>query len=94
MTEISSLEKQIYVHLQKFEEIKETNKKLKATVDQLRKENEALLLKQEELESKLKEKFLDLEDINAINSLDPGEKEKIKSKINDFISRIDYHLGS
>lgn len=93
MEELNSLEKRIYSFVQKHNDIVNENSELKTTVNKLEKENEVLNLKLEELEQKIKsitEEDFDSEFLN----LSPEEKNILKNKIGDLISRIDYHLRS
>ena len=55
--ELNALEKQIYVFLQKNEELQHENKELLSRLRNIDKENEVLKLKLEEIEIKLKQYF-------------------------------------
>ncbi|MBU1098941.1 MAG: hypothetical protein KKA84_00955 [Bacteroidetes bacterium] len=92
MEELSSLEKRIYSFIQRDIELSEENIRLVKRVEQLENENEVLILKIREVEEKVV-KFQRSE-IDANDSLGSEEKEKIKTKIDDLISKIDYHLRS
>ena len=94
MDELSSLEKQIYKFVQKTNEVSEENKTLQKKMNQLEKENEVLKLKIEDMESKLNNSYIDAEDSQFNNLFAEGEKEEQKNKINDLITKIDYHLRS
>ena len=91
--ELTALEKQIYVFLQKNEELQLENKELVNRLKSFDKENEVLKLKLQEIENKLNT----LEENGQQNlgdSFNPEEKEDLKNKISDLISKIDYHLRS
>ncbi len=93
MEELNSLEKRIYVFVQKHEEVLNENSELKALNKKLEKENEVLNLKLEELEEKLNEISEGELSIEKI-ALDPDERKNLKNKIGELISKIDYHLRS
>lgn len=91
--ELNALEKQIYVFLQKNEELQLENKELLNRLKNIDKENEVLKLKLEEIDTKLNH-FEESESHKYGDALDPEEKEDLKNKISDLISKIDYHLRS
>ena len=86
LNEINALEKEVYKAVQNGDKLYEENKRLNDQLEELRSENELLKLKIEELksgENRKPEKIIDTE-----------ENKILKTKINDLISRIDYHLRS
>lgn len=87
------MEKQIYVFLQKNEELQQENKELLSRLRNIDKENEVLKLKLEEIETKLNH-FEESEPTKYGDTLHSEEKEDLKNKISDLISKIDYHLRS
>lgn len=91
--ELNSLEKQIYSYLQKSEELEEENEVLLNKVKNLDKENEVLKLKLEEVDTKLSN-FQENMSLNNNDIISTEDKEELKSKISDLISKIDYHLRS
>lgn len=93
MDELTSLEKQIYSYIQKDFELSDQNKELKKQVVQLEKENEVLKLQLKELEEKISQES-DNEGNASNDSINPEEKEILKSKIDDLITKIDFHLRS
>jgi len=86
MEEINSLEKQVYALVQKGEALIEENSALNKKINQLEMENEVLLLKIEEIES--------LNPGADLNNFSSEDRETLKKKIEDFISKIDNHIGS
>lgn len=94
MDELSSLEKQIYKFVQRSNELTEQNKSLLKKIKQLENENEVLKLKVEDMESKLNNTYIDSENSQFNKIFDEGEKERIKEKINDLLTKIDFHLRS
>lgn len=94
MDELSSFEKQVYKHLQKSSDITEENKTLHKKLKQLEKENEVLKLKVDDIEAKLNNAFIDTESSKINELFDEDERERIKRRINELISKIDIHLRS
>lgn len=94
MDELSSLEKQVYKFLQKTNDVNEENKTLQKRIKQLEKENEILKLKVDDVEAKLNNAFVDLESSQIGNLFNDDEKLELKNKINDLITKIDFHLRS
>ena len=94
MDELNSLEKQLYSFVQKSFELNEKNTRLEKKVNQLEKENEVLRLKIEEIESKLNNSLFSDAEIFANDSLHLEDREFLKSKISELISKIDFHLRS
>ena len=94
MDELSSLEKQVYKFLQKTSDVNEENKALQKRIKQLEKENEVLKLKVDDVEAKLNNAFVDLENSHIGNLFNEDEKLELKNKITDLITKIDFHLRS
>ena len=94
MDELSSLEKQLYKFVQLFNEQAEERKTMLKKIKQLENENEVLKLKVEDIESKLNNTYIDAEDSHFNNLYTEVEKEKLKEKINDLLTKIDFHLRS
>ncbi len=94
MEELNDLEKQVYVLAQNVEDIKSENQDLQEEVNQISKEREVLKLELEETQAQLKNFKSD--GLNGLDSnlIDSEEREKLKNKIGDLISKIDYHLRS
>lgn len=91
--ELTALEKQIYVFLQKNEELQHENKELSNRLKNIDKENEVLKLKLQEIEAKLNQ-FEENGSQNYSEAFNSEEKEDLKNKISDLINKIDYHLRS
>lgn len=94
MDELNALEKQVYVTVQRRDELVEENKVLLEKIEDLEKENEVFKLKYEEIQSKFSKISTEGLDFSNEDFIDPEEREKIKNKISDLISKIDYHLRS
>ena len=58
------------------------------------KENELLKLKNKELEEKLRELAFQGTNLFDSDSLNLEDKEQLKSRINELITKLDYHLRS
>lgn len=88
MDELTNLEKQIYLLVQKNNQLSDNINEFIKVNDSLRKENEVLKLKLEELES--------LKDHSSsnISSFKVLKKEELKKQIDEIVKVIDYHLGS
>ena len=94
MDELSSLEKMIYRFIQRCQESSEVKEELEKQVARLEKENEILKLKIEEIESKYSHVINTERIFTEGTKSNPIDGEAIKTKINELISRIDYHLRS
>ena len=94
MNELISLEKRLYAFIQERDELREENESLLERVEELEKENAELKSKHSEMLSK----FNNINSDNLIFSddefNDPEEREKIKNRINELITKIDSHLRS
>lgn len=105
LNELSSMESQVLVLNHKWQDTAVRNRELEEMVIKLKKENTELQQKisghRQELEKLAKEKehTLDLQGDEAgitglFNSLNPKEREHLKIKLQNLISRIDYHLAA
>lgn len=92
--ELNTLEKQIYYFIQKGSELIEANSGLNNRITQLEKENDSLKKRISEIESKLSKSVLNPNGVFGTGSINEEEREALKSKINDLVARIDYHLRS
>ena len=94
MDELSSLEKQIYKFLQRTSDVTEENKVLQKRIKQLEKENEVLKLKVDDIETKLNNAFIDNEQSQLGSLFNEDERQELKNRITDLITKIDFHLRS
>jgi len=94
MNELTSLEKQLYAFIQERDELRDEKESLLERIEELEKENAELKARHAEMLSK----FNNIDSENLIFSEgdlnDPEEREKIKNRINELISKIDNHLRS
>jgi len=94
MDEIIALEKEVHIFLQKHEVLKKESSDLQKELEENYKENELLKLKNKELDEKLKDVAFQGTSLFNSDSLDTENKEEIKQKISELISKLDYHLRS
>ena len=94
MDEITSLEKEVHSFLQKHEFLKKGKGDLEDELIKAQKENELLKLKNKELEEKLRELAFQGTNLFDSDSLNLEDKEQLKSRINELITKLDYHLRS
>jgi len=94
MDELNSLEKRVYSTVAKRDQLVDENRMLLEKIDELEKENEVFKLKYEEIQSKFSKISTEGLEFSNEDFIDPEEREKIKNKISDLISKIDYHLRS
>lgn len=92
--ELNALEKQIYYFIQKGSEILEANQALNNRITLLEKENDLLKKKISEIESKVAKNIFNEDNLFGTESLKLEEREALKSKINELVAKIDYHLRS
>lgn len=93
LDELNSLEKQIYIFIQKADELEEKNQGLSNRITLLERENNELKKKLVEIESKLSRTFIGNEDLFK-DSFNFEDKDAVKKKITELIAKIDYHLRS
>ncbi len=91
LDELLALEKQIYIVVQREEEIIEEKSALLKELKSLKDENEILRIKLDEAEKKVGDKNDSFDESNLFNL---ENKENIKNKIDELINKIDNHLRS
>lgn len=94
MDELLSLEKQIYTVVLKSDELVDENNDLREEIENLQSENGALKNKLREIETSLATQISENKDLFSEKNVRSNEKEEIKEKIENLISRLDYHLRS
>jgi predicted RNase H-like nuclease (RuvC/YqgF family) len=87
--DILNIESQILVLRNNFRDALERNRELEGYLNELKRENLELKQKISEIEEQLQN-----QDLNSFSSLNLKEKEALKIKLQNLISRIDYHLSS
>jgi len=93
LNELTNIHSLVSVVLNNFKTLKEDKLNLEKSISTIKQENENLLQRVEALENQL-----DVNKDNSLNSLfgsmDSGEKEELKVKIQNLINRLDIHLSS
>ena len=93
INDLNLIETQAEVLKNKAKDIGLRNIQVERTIEQLKAENAALNQKVVKLEGEI-DKLIGKTELNIFNSLTSKEKETLKSKIENLISKIDYHLSS
>jgi cell division septum initiation protein DivIVA len=93
ISDLSAVETQLSILINKNKDLSQKNVDLEESLESLKKENEILLQKLAALESEIKAIDENTE-TNLFNSLNLKERENLKVKLQNLISRIDYHLSS
>lgn len=91
MDELLALEKEIYLVVQKEEQIVEEKVTLLKELQVLKDENEILRIKLGKAEKKAE---ISGNLFGGSDTLNPESKEVVKNKINELINKIDSHLRS
>jgi predicted nucleic acid-binding Zn-ribbon protein len=91
ISELTALESRIEILNDKYSDTLERNKELEVNLDSVQEDKNLLHQEIARLEEELQ--ILKQKAEEKIN-LNPEERESFKIKINDLISRIDYHLSS
>jgi predicted nucleic acid-binding Zn-ribbon protein len=94
LDELNALEKQIYYLIQKSSELFDANQALNNRISLLERENDLLKKKIGEMDSKIGRATTKDDNLFGNNTFNSEEKEVLKNKIADLISKIDYHLRS
>jgi predicted nuclease with TOPRIM domain len=93
LNELSEIQTLVAELINNIRTLRQENTKLERSFSGVREENKMLLQKMEALEKQLEE-----EGNNSLNStlgsLDNNEKEELKNRIRNLVSRIDLHLSS
>ena len=93
INDLNLIETQAEVLKNRAKDIELRNIQVERTIEQLKAENTALNQKVVKLEGEI-DKLIGKTELNIFNSLTSKEKETLKSKIENLISKIDYHLSS
>ena len=93
LDELFSLEKSIYMFVERCDEMNAEKLALEKSVKNLKDENEILKLKLEQLEKESKTRSFS-EDLFGNEEGETEGREVLKSKINGLIGKIDNHLRS
>jgi predicted nucleic acid-binding Zn-ribbon protein len=91
ISELGKLESYVEILKNKYSDTVERNKELELSLNEVQQDKNLLHQKISEMESELEDITLKSEEKSKLNA---EEREEIKSKIRDLISRIDKHLSS
>jgi len=91
ISELGKLESYVEILKNKYSDTVERNKELELSLNEVQQDKNLLHQKISEMESELEDITLKSEEKSKLNA---EEREEIKSKIRDLISRIDRHLSS
>lgn len=93
INDLNLIETQAEVLINKARDIGLRNIQVERTTEQLKAENTALNQKVFKLEGEI-DRLIGKTELNIFNTLTSKEKETLKSKIENLINKIDYHLSS
>ena len=93
LNDFKTVETQVTVLKKKLELCIKQNDGLEKNNTELKKENSELLNKIDKLETDLS-RMQNEGETNLFNSLNAKERESLKDKLQDLISKIDYHISS
>ncbi len=93
INDLSLIETQAGVLKNKAKDVESRNVQIGRTIEQLKTENVALNQKVVKLEGEI-DRLIGKAELNIFNSLNSKEKEALKTKIENLINKIDYHLSS
>ncbi|HMN47751.1 MAG TPA: hypothetical protein PKD67_01305 [Ignavibacteriaceae bacterium] len=91
--DLSTIEAEIATISNKLQDVEEHKTELEIELSKIRQENSYLQKKIMELEQELATVKGDKE-VNTFNTFNSKEKETIKLKLQDIISKIDFHLSA
>jgi len=91
ISDLGKLESHVEILKNKYSDTLGRNKELEVSLNEIQQDKNLLHQKISEMESELEDRKLKSEEKTKLNS---DEREEIKIKIRDLISRIDKHLSS
>lgn len=91
ISDLSALESQVEILKNKYSDTMERNRELEVSLNEIQQDKNILHQKISELESELEEIKLKVEEKSKVNL---EEREELKVKIKDLISRVDRHLSA
>lgn len=93
INDLNLIETQAEVLKNKAKDIEIRNIHIERAIEQMKAENAAFSQKVLKLEGEI-DRLIGKAELNIFNSLTSKEKETLKSKIENLINKIDYHLSS
>lgn len=94
MNELSALEKQVYMYVQKTQALINENAELNKKVIKLEKENKELKIKFEEAGKSEGVNGADNLGLFDATTLSDEERDNLRNKITELIDKLDFHLRS
>lgn len=91
--DLSLIEAQAEVLVNKSKDINIRNAQLERTIEQLKAEKEALVQKITKLESEI-DRLIGKTELTIFNQLNSKEKDALKAQIEKLINKIDFHISS
>ena len=91
ISDLSALESQVEILKNKYSDTLQRNKELEVSLNDMQQDKNLLHEKISELESELDQVKLKVEEKSKLNL---EEKEELKNKIKDLVSRVDKHLSA
>lgn len=91
ISDLSALESQVEILKNKYSDTMDRNKELEVSLNDIQQDKNLLHQKISELESELEEIKLKVEEKSKFNL---EEREELKVKIKDLITRVDKHLSA
>ena len=91
ISDLSTLESQVEILKNKYSDTLQRNKELEVSLNDLQQDKNLLHEKISELESELEQIKLKVEEKSKLNL---EEREELKNKIKDLVSRVDKHLSA
>jgi len=93
INDLNTLESRITILKSQYDDTVERNKELEVALEKAKQDNTGLYQKLASLEEELNELKSKTEGMN-FGSLNLEERESLKGRLQELISRIDYHLSS
>jgi predicted nuclease with TOPRIM domain len=93
LKDITNIHSQVTTLINKYRDLIQLNEKLETEVEQLRKEKADLVERISGLETEVGN-IKNQPGLEIFNSLDEEERGNLKNKIDNLISRIDFHISS
>ena len=93
LNDLASIQVKAAIITNKFKDLTERNKELEELLAEARREKMNLAQKISELENDLKQ-LQNNNSVNNLNTYNEKEKESLKIKLTNLISKIDYHLSA
>jgi hypothetical protein len=91
--DLNLVETQVSILFNKYKDELQKNQELEKTLSSIKAENTFLIEKLSKLESEL-QNLQSGNNLDLFNSLNMKEKEELKLKLRNLLSKIDYHISS